>query len=154
MRQPRRSIVAALTLSAALLSTAACTGGGGDDGQENADPAVTATTPAWPTAIDPTSTTEPIYVVWTDVVETGEGDTAKLQPTIDSLGTLGYQTLPWDPACQTGAEELLAGLTGFTNPLGVGVVFASAQDAGTFDTLYDGNTISLTPGTYTCGASS
>ena len=152
MRQPRRSIVAALTLSAALLSTAACTGGGGDDA--DTDPAVAATTPAWPTAIDPTTTTEPLFVVWTDVVETADGDATTLQPSIDSLAALGYQTLPWDPACQSGAEERLAGLTGFADPLGVGVVFATAQDAGTFDTLYDGNTISVTDGTYTCGATS
>ncbi|WP_456787520.1 hypothetical protein [Cellulomonas sp. P5_C5] len=151
MRQPRRSIVAALTLSAALLGTAACTGG--DDATDaDADPAAAVTTPAWPTAVDPAGTTEPLFVVWTDVVETGEGDTAALQPSIDSLAALGYQTLPWDPACQGGAEELLAGLTGFANPLGVGVVFASAQDAGTFDTLYDGKTVSLTEGTYTCGS--
>jgi len=152
MRQPRRSIVAALTLSAALLSTAACTGGGGDDDSPDATAAVT--TPAWPTAIDPTTTTEPLFVVWTGVVETGEGDTTALQPSIDSLSALGYQTLPWDPACQSGAEEQLAGLTGFANPLGVGVVFATAQDAGTFDTLYEGNTISVIEGTYTCGAAS
>lgn len=151
MRQPRRSIVAALTLSAALLSTAACTGGGGDD---TPDSTAAATTPAWPTAIDPTTTTEPFFVVWTDVVETGGGDTTTLQPSIDSLSALGYQTLPWDPACQSGAEELLAGLTGFADPLGVGVVFETAQDAGTFDTLYDGATVSLTQGTYTCGTPS
>jgi hypothetical protein len=153
MRQPRRSIVAALTLSAALLSTAACTGGGSDDTADT-DSAVAATTPAWPTAIDPATTTEPLFVVWTDVVETGEGDATTLQPSIDSLAALGYQTLPWDPACQSGAEERLAGLTGFADPLGVGVVFATAQDAGTFDTLYEGSTISVTEGTYTCGAAS
>ena len=150
MRQPRRSIVAALTLSAALLSTAACTGGSDDEAAPQTE--VAAAAPAWPTAIDPATTTEPLFVVWTDVVETGEGDTTALQPSIDSLAALGYQTLPWDPACQGGAEELLAGLTGFANPLGVGVVFASAQDAGTFDTLYDGKTVSLTEGTYTCGS--
>jgi hypothetical protein len=151
MRQPRRSILAALTLSAALLSTAACTG---DDGADSPGPAVSATTPAWPAAVDPAGTTDPVFVVWTDVVETGDGDTTTLQPSIDSLSALGYQTLPWDPACQSGAEELLAGLTGFANPLGVGVAFASAQDAGTFDTLYDGATVSLTEGAYTCGTAS
>ena len=154
MRQPRRSIVAALTLSAALLSTAACTGGGGDDDTDARTPSVAATTPAWPTAIDPTTTTEPLFVVWTDVVETGDGDTTTLQPSIDSLAALGYQTLPWDPACQSGAEERLAGLTGFADPLGVGVVFATAQDAGIFDTLYEGATVSMTEGPYTCGAAS
>ncbi|MBO3083518.1 hypothetical protein [Cellulomonas fengjieae] len=147
MRQPRRGLVAALTLCAALLASTACTGGDGD----SPDPATTVTTPAWPTAIDPATSAEPFFVVWTDVVETGEGDTATLQPSIDSLSALGYPTLPWDPACQSGAEELLSGLTGFTDPLGVGVAFESAQDAGTFDTLYDGATVSLTEGTYTCG---
>ena len=152
MRQPRRSLVAALMLSAALLSTAACTGGGGGDDDTAADPSAAATTPAWPTAIDPTTTTEPLFVVWTDVVETGDGNTTTLQPSIDSLAALGYQTLPWDPACQSGAEEQLAGLTGFADPLGVGVVFETAQDAGIFDTLYEGATVSVTEGTYTCGA--
>ena len=139
-------------LSAALLSTAACTGGGGDD--ETPDATAAVTTPEWPTAIDPATTTDPFFVVWTDVVETGDGDTTTLQPSIDSLSALGYQTLPWDPACQSGAEERLAGLTGFADPLGVGVVFATAQDAGIFDTLYEGATVSVTDGTYTCGAAS
>jgi hypothetical protein len=152
MRQPRRSTVAALTLCATvLLSTAACTGGdGGDDAPSAAAP----TAPSWPTAIDPTTTAEQFWVVWTEVVETGDGDTTTLQPSIDSLATLGYQTLPLDPACQSGAEEQLAGLTGYSNPLGVGVAFGSAQDAGMFDTLYDGPTVSITPGTYTCAAAS
>ncbi|RZL65520.1 MAG: hypothetical protein EOP29_29380, partial [Rhodococcus sp. (in: high G+C Gram-positive bacteria)] len=125
MRQPRRSLVAALMLSAALLSTAACTGGDGDDDTPDTTAEAAATTPEWPTAVDPTSTTEPLFVVWTDVVETGEGDTTTLQPSIDALAALGYPTLPWDPACQTGAEEQLAGLTGYADPLGVGVVFAT-----------------------------
>ncbi|WP_421734743.1 hypothetical protein [Cellulomonas sp.] len=152
MRQPRRSTAAALTLTAALLlSTAACTGGDADDA---APTAAVATAPAWPTAIDPTATAEPFWVVWTEVVETGAGDTSTLQPSIDSLAALDYQTLPLDPACQSGAEEQLAGLTGFGNPLGVGVAFGSAQDAGTFDTLYEGATVSITEGTYTCGTAS
>jgi hypothetical protein len=153
MRLPRRSTVAALTLSAALvLGTAACTG----DDAATAGPTASGTPVAttWPTAIDPTATTNPFWVVWTDVTETGDGDTTALQPSIDSLSALGYQTLPWDPACQSTAEEQLAGLTGFADPLGVGVAFASAQDAGMFDTLYEGATVSLTEGTYTCGASS
>ena len=154
MRQPRRSTVAALTLTAALLlTTSACTGG---DEDATPDPAPSGTPAAttWPTAIDPTVTSEPFWVVWTDVTETGDGDTTALQPSIDSLSALGYPTLPWDPACQSGAEEQLAGLTGITDPLGVGVAFASEQDAGTFFTLYDGSMVSLTEGTYTCGAAS
>ena len=154
MRPPRRSTVAALTLTAALLlGTAACTG---DNRGATAEPAPTGTpTPStWPTAIDPTATSEPFWVVWTEVTETGDGDTTTLQPSIDSLSALGYRTLPWDPACQSGAEEQLAGLTGIAVPLGVGVAFASEQDAGTFFTLYEGSMVSLTEGTYTCGASS
>ncbi|WP_315094043.1 hypothetical protein [uncultured Cellulomonas sp.] len=150
MRQPRRSTAAALLLSATLLlGTAACTGDDPADTPDEASPA-DATAPTWPTAIDPTATAEPFWVVWTDVVQTGEGDTTTLQPTIDSLSALGYPTLPFDPACQSGAEEQLAGLTGFADPLGVGIAFASAQDAGMFDTLYEGTTVSLTEGTYTC----
>jgi hypothetical protein len=151
MRQPRRSTAAALLLSATLvLGTAACTGDDADD----APPADAVTAPTWPTAIDPTATAEQFWVVWTEVVETGAGDTTALQPSIDSLAALGYQTLPLDPACQSGAEEQLAGLTGYGNPLGVGVAFGSAQDAGVFDTLYEGATVSITPGTYTCGTAS
>ncbi len=150
MRQPRRSTVAALVLSVPLvLSTVACTGDDAADPAPSA-PAVAATSLTWPTAIDPTTATGPFWVVWTDVAETGQDATSTLQPSIDSLAALGYATLPLDPACQAGAEELLAGLTGFTDPLGVGVAFGSAQDAGTFDTLYDGATVSLTEGTYAC----
>ena len=47
----------------------------------------------------------------------------------------------------------LPSLTRFVDPLGVGVVFATAQDAATFDTLYEGNTITVLEGTYTCGNS-
>jgi hypothetical protein len=135
-----------------LLGTAACTGD--DDAADQVPSASTPveSAPTWPTAIDPATTSETFWVVWTDVAETGEGDTTTLQPTVDSLSALGYPTLPWDPACQSSAEEQLAALTGFADPLGVGVAFASAQDAGTFDTLYDGATVSLTEGTYACGA--
>jgi hypothetical protein len=154
MRQPFRSTVAALSLSAVLLlGTSGCTGGD-DDSTADATADAASGTPAassWPTAIDPATAADPFWVVWTDVTETGDGDTAALQPSIDSLSALGYQTLPWDPACQSGAEEQLAGLTGYANPLGVGVAFASEEDAGTFYTLYDGG-VSLTEGTYTCGA--
>ena len=121
MRQPRRSTAAALMLTAALLlSTAACTGGRRRRrrrrrGRGHADHRRRG--PRRSTRPPPT---EPFWVVWTDVTETGDGDTTTLQPSIDSLSALGYQTLPWDPACQSGAEEQLAGLTGFADPLGVG----------------------------------
>ncbi|GIG19537.1 hypothetical protein Cch01nite_02610 [Cellulomonas chitinilytica] len=155
MRPHRRSTAAALLLSASLvLATAACTGGGDDaDDAPPSSPTAAGTTVEWPTAIDPATTTDAFWVVWTDVVENGDGATQKVQPTIEKLGEVGYDTLPWDPSCQSGAEEQLAGLTGYADPLGVGVAFATAEDAGKFDTLFEG-TISVTQGTYTCATSS
>ncbi|MDC7120770.1 hypothetical protein OMK64_04395 [Cellulomonas fimi] len=155
MRRTPRSTAAALLLAAAVvLGTAACTGSddetatpdaGGGDG--------TAATLAWPTAIDPATAEDSFFVVWTDVAESSEGP-EKLQPTIDALAAAGYTTLPWDPACQSGAEEQLGGLTGYADPLGVGVAFATAEDAGAFDTLYEGATVSILEGTYTCAKAS
>jgi len=155
MRSHRRSTAAALLLSASLvLATAACTGGDDDDAAPSTDSTAAGTTVEWPQAIDPATATDAFWVVWTDVVENGDGATAKVQPTIEKLGEVGYDTLPWDPSCQSGAEEQLSGLTGYADPLGVGVAFASAEDAGKFDTLYEGSTISVTQGTYTCAAAS
>jgi hypothetical protein len=157
MRSHRRSTAAALLLSASLvLATAACTGGGDDaDAAPSTDASAAGTAMDWPKAIDPATTTDAFWVVWTDVVENGDGATQQVQPTIEKLGEVGYSTLPWDPSCQSGAEEQLAGLTGYADPIGVGVAFATAEDAGKFDTLYEGNnTISVTQGTYTCAAAS
>ncbi|AEE45107.1 hypothetical protein [Cellulomonas fimi] len=149
MRQTLRSTAAALLLAGTVaLGASACTGS--DDTSTDApDGEGTAVTPAWPTAIDPATAQDAFWVVWTDVADTAEG-AAKLQPTIDALAAAGYTTLPWDPACQSGAEEQLGGLTGYADPLGVGVAFASAEEAGMFDTLYEGATVSVTEGTYTC----
>ena len=154
MRRTPRSTAAALLLAAAVtLGTAACTGSDDDAATPDADADGTAPTLAWPASIDPATAEDSFFVVWTDVADSAEGP-EKLQPTIDALAAAGYTTLPWDPACQSGAEELLGGLTGFADPLGVGVAFASAEDAGTFDTLYEGATVSVTEGTYTCATSS
>jgi hypothetical protein len=151
MRRTPRSTAAALLLAAAVtLGTAACTGSDDDAATPDSDAGDgTAATLAWPTAIDPATAEDSVFVVWTDVADSAAGP-EKLQPTIDALAAAGYTTLPWDPACQSGAEELLGGLTGFADPLGVGVAFASAEDAGAFDTLYEGATVSVTEGTYTC----
>jgi|GEM_PF-847750 len=157
MRSHRRSTAAALLLSAALvLGTAACTGGG-DDGADAAPStdASAGTTIDWPKAVDPAATTEPFVVVWTAVVENGDGATQQVQPEIEKLNEVGYQTLPWSPSCQSTAGEQLSALTGYADPLGVGVAFATAEDASKFDTLYEAsNTISMTTGTYTCAAAS
>ena len=148
-RTPRSTAAALLLASAVALGTAACTGSDDDTSTPDGGADGTAATLAWPTAIDPASTDDPFFVVWTDVSESADGP-EKLQPTIDALAAAGYTTLPWDPACQSGAEERLGGLTGYTDPLGVGVAFATAEDAGAFDTLYEGATVSVTEGTYTC----
>ncbi len=154
MRQSPRTAAAALVLAAAVtLGTAACTGSADDtttpDGGDGSAPTI-----AWPTAIDPAAAGEAFWVVWTGIADTAEGP-EKLQPNIDALAAAGYTTLPWDPACQSGAEERLGGLTGFADPLGVGVAFTSAEEAGMFDTLYEGDaTIAVTEGTYTCTAAS
>lgn len=89
-------------------------------------------------------------MVWTAVAETTTDSTAQLQPAVDRLKAVGYTAKPWDPACQTGAKEALVALTGFTSPVAVGLVFATDQDAGTFDTLYDGAIVSVTPGANAC----
>jgi hypothetical protein len=158
MRSHRRSTAAALLLSAALvLGTAACTGGGDDgtDAAPSTGASAAGTTLDWPKAIDPAATTEPFVVVWTALVENGDGATQKVEPEIEKLGQVGYQTLPWSPSCQSTAGEQLQALTGYADPLGVGVAFATAEDASKFDTLYEGsNTISVTTGTYTCAAAS
>jgi hypothetical protein len=153
MRHTPRSAAAALLLAGAVvLGASACTGSD-DEPTETPEGAGAVATPSWPTPIDPATAQDAFWVVWTDVAESAEGP-EKLQPTIDALAAAGYTTLPWDPACQSGAEERLGGLTGFADPLGVGVAFASAEEAGMFDTLYEGATVSVTEGTYTCATAS
>ena len=153
MPEPRtqRRVAAVALVLAACAALAGCT-------HADAKPHAAATKQpsadalAWPKAVDPAQANGQFYVVWTAVEETSDGPT-KLQPEIDKLAKAGYQVLPWDPSCQSGAKEQLAALTGYKDPLGVGVAFGSARDAGVFDTLYHGaggSTKSVTQGTYTC----
>jgi len=138
-RHPRGR-VAGLALSlAVLLTTAACTGG--DDG---VDPSAA----EWPTAVAPGASDGDLWVVWTAVAENDE-DPA-LATEVERLAEQGYETEPLSPACQPGAQEQLAGLTGYAEPVGIGVAFASEEDAGVFDTRDEGTTVSVTTGTWTC----
>jgi hypothetical protein len=149
-RTQRRAAAVALVLAASA-ALAGCTHAEAKS-DVSATAQASAETLAWPKAVDPAQADGPFYVVWTAVEETSDGP-AKLQPEIDKLSKAGYQVLPWDPSCQSGAEEQLAGLTGYKDPLAVGVAFTTARDAGVFDTLYHGlggSTKSVTQGTYTC----
>ena len=111
------------------------------------------TGPTWPVAISrPADTTTKFWVVWTAIAETKTGVTAELQPAVDKLKAAGYDTAPWDPKCQTGAKESLVALTGYADPVAVGLVFASDQDAGAFNTLFGGSIVSVTPGTNACAS--
>ncbi|MBD7918265.1 hypothetical protein H9657_08245 [Cellulomonas sp. Sa3CUA2] len=141
MRTPRHRRVraAATVLSvAALLTVAACSG---DDG---VDPS----TADWPEAIAPADAEGEFFVVWTAIAE--NGDDPALATEVDRLAEEGYEVEPWSPGCQSGAQDKLSTLTGFTEPVGVGVSFASEEDAGIFDTRDEGTTVSLTQGTWTC----
>lgn len=143
MRTPRHvrgRTAATVTLTVAtLLAVAAC--GGGDDG---VDPSAA----DWPTAITPADAEGEFHVVWTAIAETA--DDPALATEIERLADEGYEAEAWSPGCQSGAQEQLAGLTGFAEPVGVGVAFATAEDAGIFDTRDEGTTVSLTTGTWTC----
>ncbi|MFC8192171.1 hypothetical protein ACFUMH_10975 [Cellulomonas sp. NPDC057328] len=136
---PRRTAAALLAAGALVLPLAACSG---DDG---VDPS----TAAWPEAVDPAEADGDVWVVWTAVADAG-GEGA-LEEEVARLGELGYDAQAWDPACQEGTGEAISGLTGYADPVGVGLAFASEEDAGVFDTRYEGATVSITPGPYTCG---
>ncbi|WP_309134282.1 hypothetical protein [Cellulomonas sp.] len=139
---PRRATTPLLAAPLALglvLGLAACSGG-----DEGVDPS----TADWPEAVAPAEADGDLWVVWTAVAEAG--DEGGLEEEVTRLGELGYDAEAWDPACQEGAAETLAGLTEFADPVGVGLAFASAEDAGVFDTRYEGETVSITPGAYTC----
>jgi hypothetical protein len=143
---------AALVAVAASVALTACTAhpsGAIPSAPAPSDASAAALT--WPSAIDPAQAQGAFYVVWTDVEEASQGAKV-LQPEVDKLSTLGYQTIPWDPACQEHAAEQLTALTSYKKPLGVGLAFATARDAGVFSTLYSGKgrTVSVTEGTYTC----
>jgi hypothetical protein len=140
----RTAPAAALTLLIAVALTSACTSSKG---------AAVDTGPTWPAAITlPADSTTQFWVVWTAVADTKDGVDAELQPAVDQLKAAGYDAKPWDPTCQTGAKEALVALTGYTDPVAVGLAFASDKDAGTFNTLYDGPVVSVTPGTNACAA--
>ncbi|UZN02294.1 hypothetical protein [Cellulomonas sp. S1-8] len=136
----RGRVAAAVLLSvAALLSTAACSGG-----DEGVDPSAA----DWPTAVTPADTDGDFWVVWTAIAETV--DDPALATEIDRLAEQGYEVETWSPGCQDGAQEQLGGLTGYAEPVGVGVAFASEEDAGIFDTRDEGTTVSVTTGAWTC----
>jgi len=138
-RRPRGRVAATLLLSVAtLLSAAACSGGTGVD----------PSTADWPAAIDPADADGEFWVVWTAIAETG--DDPALATEVDRLAEEGYDAEAWSPACQAGAQEKLTTLTGYGEPVGVGLAFASEEDAGVFDTRDEGTTVSVTTGTWTC----
>lgn len=141
----RTAPAAALALLCALTALTGCT-----------SPAETVEPPPtleWPEALTlGADTPDPFWVVWTAVAEQSDAAVDALQPSVDELGAAGYTVEAWDPACQSGAEEQLAALTGFTDVVAVGVPFASEQDAGVFDTLFEGSVVSVTPGAYTCAS--
>ena len=70
----------------------------------------------------------------------------------DQFKGAGDDAKPWDPTCQTGAKEALVALTGSSDPVAVGLVFASDEDAGTFDSAHHEPVVSVTPGTNACAA--
>lgn len=135
---PRRTAAALLAAGALALPLAACTG---DDG---VDPS----TAAWPEAVAPAEAEGDLWVVWTAVADAG-GEGA-LEEEVSRLGELGYDAEAWDPECQEGAGAQIAGVTGYADPVAVGLAFASEEDAGVFDTRYEGATVSLTTGPWTC----
>ncbi|QGQ18623.1 hypothetical protein GC089_04405 [Cellulomonas sp. JZ18] len=136
----RRPALVGTPLALALaLGLAACSGG-----DEGVDPS----TADWPEAVAPAEADGDLWVVWTAVAETGsEG---ALEEEVSRLGELGYDAQAWDPQCQEGAGEKIAGLTGYADPTAVGLAFASEEDAGVFDTRYEGATVMITSGAYTC----
>ncbi|MDM7854368.1 hypothetical protein [Cellulomonas alba] len=144
---------AALVAVAASLALTACSAHPSGSGAPHLTPTLAASADAlsWPTAIDPSQADGPFYVVWTQVEE-GSGGTKVLQPEVDRLASLGYHTVPWDPACQEHAAEQLTTLTSYKKPVGIGVAFETARDAGVFTTLDQGKgrTVAVTEGTYTC----
>ena len=143
MRTPRhrpgRLAATSLTV-AALLTVAACSSGGA----EGVDPSAA----DWPEAVDPATHDGEFVVVWTAIAETAQ-DPA-LAAEVERLAEEGYEVEPWSPGCQSGAQDPLTSLTGFAEPVGVGVAFASEEDAGVFDTRDEGSTVSHTTGTWTC----
>lgn len=145
LRPPVRTSGRAVGLALALaLAVTGCTGGD-DEAEAGVDPS----TQDWPAAVDPATAEGDVWVVWTAVAE--DGDQAAVDAAVAELRTAGYaDAAPLDPACQEGTGEVLGGVTGIDDPTAVGVAFASAEDAGVFDTRFAGTTVSLTSGPWTC----
>ncbi|GAA4627391.1 hypothetical protein [Cellulomonas oligotrophica] len=144
VRTAARTTARAAGLALALaLAVTGCTGGD-DEAEAGVDPS----TQDWPAAVDPATAEGDVWVVWTAVAE--DGDQAAVDAAVAELRTAGYaDAAPLDPACQEGTAELL-GAMGFDEPTAVGLAFASAEDAGVFDTRFAGTTVSLTSGPWTC----
>lgn len=104
--------------------------------------------PTGPAAIDPAEADGDFFVVWTRVSDSDQDPV--LAAEVDRLAEQGYDVEPWSPECQSGAKDRLVELTGFPEPAAVGVAFATAEDAGIFDTRDEGATVSLTEGSWTC----
>ncbi len=138
-RHPRGRVAAVALSVAVLLTTAACSGGDGGVDPSAAD---------WPEAISPADADGDFWVVWTAVAE--NGDDPALATETARLAEQGYETEPWSPQCQAGALEQISGLTGYAEPVGVGVAFASEEDAGVFDTRDEGTTVTVSSGSWTC----
>ncbi|SFJ79199.1 hypothetical protein [Cellulomonas sp. KH9] len=134
---PRGRLAAAAALSATLLLTAC-------SGDQGVDPS----TADWPAAVTPADADGEFWVVWTAIAE--NGDDPALATEVERLADEGYEVDPWAPSCQSGAQDALSGLTGYGEPVGVGVAFGSEEDAGVFDTRDEGSTVSITKGTWTC----
>ena len=143
MRTPRHRAVRRLARAAAL-PLAALLALGACSGDQGVDPS----TADWPDAVSPSEADGDFIVVWTAVAE--NADDPALAAEVERLADLGYDVEPWSPACQSGAQEQLASVTGFEEPVAVGVAFASEEDAGVFDTRDEGQTVSHTAGSWTC----
>ena len=135
-----RAALPAALAALTLLATAAC----GADADAGVDPAAA----DWPTAVSPADADGDVWAVWTAV--DASADAEALTAEVARLDQQGYDVEPTDPACQEGAQEQLAALTGIAEPVAVGVLFASEEDAGVFDTRDEGTTVSLTSGAWTC----
>ncbi|WP_163276289.1 hypothetical protein [Cellulomonas iranensis] len=130
------TVLAAVT----LLVSAAC----GSDADAGVDPSAA----DWPAAVSPAEADGDVWAVWTAV--DASADAEALTAEVARLDQQGYDVEPVDPACQEGAHEQLAALTGIAEPVAVGVLFASEEDAGVFDTRDEGTTVSVTSGAWTC----
>ena len=143
-RVPRRDALAAGLAAATLHVTAACGTGTSAGTDAGVDPSAA----DWPAAVSPADADGDVWAVWTAVDASADAEAVTAE--VARLGEQGYDVQPTDPACQDGAHEQLAALTGIAEPVAVGVLFASEEDAGVFDTRDEGTTVSVTSGAWTC----